>query len=341
MKIAIIAFTANGCRTALRIRDSLEGEDVTVQCKTTHDVEGIERIGCTSDEWTAKTFPSADAIVFVGATGIAVRLIAPYIKTKDVDPAVVCVDEHGRFTIALLSGHIGGSNRLAARIAAGIGSTPVITTATDINGKFSVDVFATDNCLRITDLHKAQDVSANVLAGKFVGISSDRPIEGDLPHGLTRAESGEFGVRISEDPEESPFGETMNLVPMDISVGVGCRRGISPAKMLDFVMGILREEGIAPERVGSVSSIDLKSDEKAVLDLAASLRCPVMFFTADELMAVEGKFSGSNFVRSVTAVDCVCERAAVKARGGTLIRRKTASDGMTAALSRIDIRPRF
>ncbi len=341
MRIAIIAFTANGCKTALRIRDSLDGEDVTAQCKTTHDVEGIEMIQCSSDEWTAKTFPSVDAIVFVGATGIAVRLIAPYVKTKDVDPAVVCVDEHGRYAIALLSGHIGGSNRLTARIAAGIGATPIITTATDINGKFSVDVFATENCLRITDLHKVQIISADILADKFVGISSDRPIEGNLPHGLTEADAGHCGVRISSDPSESPFNVTLNLVPMDISVGVGCKRGILPGKMLEFVLSVLKEEGIAPERVGSVSSIDLKSDERAVLDLAASLKCPVMFFTAEELMSLEGKFSGSNFVRSVTAVDCVCERAAIKARGGTLIRRKTASDGMTVALSKIEVKPRF
>ncbi len=341
MKISIIAFTANGCRTALRIVDALEGDDVTAECKTTHEVEGIERIRCTSDEWTRERFADSDAIVYVGATGIAVRLIAPYVKSKDVDPAVVCVDEHGKFTIALLSGHIGGCNKLASRIAAGIGSTPVVTTATDLNGKFAVDVFATENKLRITNLHKVQIASTRILADEFVGFSSEDPVEGKLPRGLTEADSGEFGIRVSRDPSEHPFKNTFNLVPMDISVGVGCKRGTDPAKMLEFVRRILSEDGIAPERVGSISSVDLKSDERAVLELAAEFKCPVVFFTADELMSLEGKFSSSNFVKSVTAVDCVCERSAVKACGGTLIRRKTASDGMTVALCKTELELRF
>jgi cobalt-precorrin 5A hydrolase len=341
MRISIIAFTANGCRTALRIKEALEGDDVSVQCKTAHEVEGVERIKTTSDEWTRQRFEDSDALVFVGATGIAVRLIVPYVMSKDVDPAVVCVDEHGKFTIALLSGHIGGCNKLANRIAAGIGSTPVVTTATDINGKFSVDVFATENSLRITNLHKAQITSSKVLEDKFVGFSSELPVEGDLPRGLTLAESGDFGIRISRDPTEHPFDNTFNLVPMDISVGVGCKRGTDPAKMLAFVKKILEEDGIAPERVGSISSVDLKSDERAVLELAPEFKCPVMFFSAEELMSLEGKFSSSNFVRSVTAVDCVCERSAVKARGGTIVRRKTASDGMTVALCQTDLQLRF
>ncbi len=341
MKISIIAFTANGCRTALRIAGSLEGDDVSVQCKTTHEVEGVERIKGTSDAWTRERFADSDAIVFVGATGIAVRLIAPYVKSKDVDPAVVCVDEHGKFTIALLSGHIGGSNKLASRIAAGIGSTPVVTTATDLNGKFSVDVFATENKLRITNLHKVQTTSTRILADEFVGLSTEIPIEGTVPRGLTMADSGDFGIRISRDPSEHPFDNTFNLVPMDISVGVGCKRGTDPEKMLEFVKTILEEDGIAPERVGSISSVDLKSDERAVLELAAAFKCPVMFFTADELMSLEGKFSSSNFVKSVTAVDCVCERSAVKARGGEIIRRKTASNGMTIALCKTDFELRF
>lgn len=341
MKISVIAFTSNGCRTAARIRDSLPEDEVSAWSKTSMDPLGIKEIGCSSGEWVAETFPAVDAIVFVGATGIAVRLIAPHVKSKDVDPAVVCVDEHGRFAIALLSGHIGGCNALTERIAARIGATPVVTTATDLNGKFAVDVFAVANRLRITDLHMVQECSTRVLGGRFVGFSSQYGFEGKIPRDLTKAESGEFGIRISDDPSEKPFDMTFNLVPMDVSVGVGCRRGTAPEKMLDFVLSTLKEDGIAPERVGTVSSIDLKSDEEAILKLGESLKCPVLFYSADELMSLEGKFSSSGFVKSVTAVDCVCERSAVKARGGRLIRRKTAYDGMTVALCKTDFDPRF
>ncbi|MBO4798007.1 MAG: cobalamin biosynthesis protein, partial [Candidatus Methanomethylophilaceae archaeon] len=262
MKAAVIAFTSNGCGIALKVREALSGDDVTVQCKTNHDSDGIEHINCSSSEWTRRRFSDSDAIIFVGATGIAVRLIAPYVKSKDTDPAVVCIDEHGKFTIALLSGHIGGCNRLAERIAAGIGSVPVITTATDLNGKFAVDVFATDNRLRITDLRKAQETSSRILSGKFIGFSSEFPVSGGLPDGLTETDSGEFGLRISCDSGESPFDTTFNLVPEDIVLGIGCRRNTDPEKMYRFITDLLNGDGIDPCRVGCVASIDLKSDEK-------------------------------------------------------------------------------
>lgn len=341
MIINVIAFSTNGCGTALRLGDALADEDVRVFCKTSSDTLGVDRLECTVREWTEKSFDECDAIVFVGAVGIAVRHIAPFIRSKDADPAVICMDEHGRYTISLLSGHIGGGNRLTERIAALMGSEPVITTATDINGKFSVDTFATRNGMRIMSLRIAKDVSARVLDGRFVGFLSDYPVEGALPDGIGMEESGEFGVCVSTDPAKSPFDITLNLVPMDVSVGVGCRRGTDPDKLMRFVTGILEQDGIAVERVSSVSSIDLKKDEKAILDLASHLRVPARFYTSEQLMSVPGEFSESRFVESVTSVDCVCERSAVIANDGAIVRRKTSEDGMTIAISLRKIKPRF
>ena len=203
MRIDIVAFSTNGCATALRVGEVLRGEDVRLFSKTSSDSLGIERIEGSVREWTGRAFDECDAIVFVGATGIAVRHIAPFIRSKDSDPAVVCMDEHGRWAIALLSGHIGGCNLLTQRIADGIGAEPIVTTATDLNGKFSVDTFAVRNGLRISSLGTAKEVSARVLDGRFVGFHSDIPVEGEFPDGISPADSGEFGVCVSSDPENS------------------------------------------------------------------------------------------------------------------------------------------
>lgn len=342
MKINIIAFTTNGCRTAMRIRDSLPDDEIGLFSKTTSDNLGLEPVRGTTSEWTGASFGACDAIVFVGAVGIAVRYIAPYVKRKDRDPAVVCVDELGRWAIALLSGHIGGGNALTSRIASSIGAEPVITTATDMNRRFSVDSFATANRLRISSLAKAKNCSARILDGRWIGFCSDIDTEGMIPDGLTPCDSGEFGVCISPDPARKPFDSTLLLIPMDISIGVGCRRGTDPEKLKGFVSEALKDMGIAPERVGAVASIDLKKDEEAVLELGKLFGTDSIFFTADELNSVEGEFSQSSFVASVTSVDCVCERSAVAAsRGGRLILRKRASDGMTVAIAESDITPRF
>lgn len=340
MRIRAVAFSANGCSTALKLKESLD-EDVELFCKTSSDTMGIRRVEGPMKEWVKAAFTECDAIVFIGALGIAVRYIAPFIKSKTTDPAVVVMDEHARWTIALLSGHIGGCNELTERIAERMGSEAVVTTATDLNGKFSVDTFAERNGMRISSMKVAKDVSARVLDGRFVGFCSDIPISGELPEGIVLADDGAFGVCVSADPGKKPFDTTLNLVPMDIILGIGCRRDTDPDKMESFIEWTLRENGIARERVLAIASIDLKKDEQAILRLAKKLEAQALFYTADELNSVKGEFSKSDFVTKITAVDCVCERSAVKAGGERFIKRKTAEDGMTVAICSRDVGARF
>ena len=125
-------------------------------------------------------FEDCDAIVFIGACGIAVRSIAPFVKSKKIDPAVVVVDEQGQFAISLLSGHIGGANELTEEIAEILRAQSVITTATDLNDKFAVDVFAKKNGCFISDMELAKEISAALLAGKEVGFASDFPWIGEI-----------------------------------------------------------------------------------------------------------------------------------------------------------------
>ncbi len=218
----------------------------------------------------------------------------------------------------------------------------IITTATDLNGKFSVDTFTIHNVMRISSLKIAKDVSARVLDGRFVGFYSDIPIEGNFPDGITVADGGEFGVCVSSDPDKKPFDRTLNLIPMDIALGVGCKKGTDPQKLKDFVLRELEKLGIAPQRVASVSSIDLKMDEVAIMQLARDLKVPSRFYTSNQLNSLKGDFSSSVFVREVTEVDCVCERSAAMASGGiNFLLRKTTENGMTLAICSINIKPRF
>ena len=200
-----------------------------------------------------------------------------------------------------------------------------------------MDTFAARNGLRISSMSIAKDFSAKVLDGSFVGFHSDIPVKGTFPDGIVKADKGEFGVCISSDPDKKPFDVTLNLVPMDITLGIGCKRDTDPAKLRSFVRRILEEDGIAPERISAIASIDLKKDEKAILDLARVLRSPVSFHSAEELNSLQGEFSRSEFVNRITSVDCVCERSG----GERFIRRKTAEDGMTIAICARTVEPRF
>ena len=333
MKVYIIAFSTQGCRTAKAVAEAMSGEDVSLFAKTTADSLGITQVTKSMRTWTKEAFSVCDSIVFVGSVGIAVREIAPFVKSKDVDPAVISMDELARFTIPLLSGHIGGANELALRIAGDIGSTPVVTTATDINGKIAIDAFAVTHDMAIFNLKAAKDVASRILSGDPVGIVSDFPIEGTVPPELSAGPDAPTLVVVSENIAGRPKGALL-LIPRRRVLGIGCRRGTPKEDIEALVDRVLSENGIPRETVRACASIDLKKDEEGLLAFAADRRLPISFHSAEELNSLEGEFSRSEFVNSVTSVDCVCERSAVFAsRSGRITVRKQAANGVTVAVA--------
>ena len=169
MIVRLISFTDKGEALARKLADLLPG--VADRCNTPEPLA----------PWTARWFAGADALVFVGAAGIAVRAIAPHVSSKATDPAVVVVDEGGRFAVPILSGHLGGANDLARRIGALLGAEPVVTTATDLRGLFPVDQWARVQHCAIPEPERIKGVSARLLAGETVALRSDWPISGPPP----------------------------------------------------------------------------------------------------------------------------------------------------------------
>ncbi|MFR2773148.1 MAG: cobalamin biosynthesis central domain-containing protein [Clostridium sp.] len=185
MKLAGIAFTERGARLLERLlsRFQEEGEEIegTVSPSCAEAAGGLSIRRETLKEWTKRQFQQADGLIFVGAAGIAVRACAPFVQDKTKDPAVIVIDETGRYAVSLLSGHLGGANELALRAASIIGAEPVITTATDRNGLLAPDVFAKENGLEIEDMGLAREAAAALLRGEHLGFFSDFPVEGTIP----------------------------------------------------------------------------------------------------------------------------------------------------------------
>ena len=381
--IHIISFTDKGQRLAEKIADILEGQ--AVRCGAEHPLS----------EWTRNSFSKGNALIYVGAAGIAVRAIAPFVRDKAVDPAVIVVDETGKFVIPILSGHLGGANMLASRLADEIGAEAVITTATDRNNVFSVDDWARAQRMRVENVPLIKKISACILSGGTIRVESKFSIAGDVPEhvryvklprtGRTTGQSAEKisadHEKISPDREEistdrkciSPDREeisqdrklisrdceeinpgeenalpnvfisvrtdicsparTLHLIPRVVYAGIGCRRGTTSDQIANAVYAALGRLDIHPSALAGVSTIDLKKDEKGLLEFCREQEIPLMTFPAEELAAVQGDFSSSEFVSEVTGVGCVCERSAVLASGGVLILRKMVRDGVTCALA--------
>ncbi len=307
-------------------------------------------------EWTEKAFGEADTIVFVGACGIAVRSIAPFIKSKVEDPAVIVIDECGKFVISLLSGHIGGANEMAVRIASFLGSIPVVTTATDRNGVFAVDEWSGRQNAEVLEPHKIKLVSSGILAGRDVTVLTPYEVQGEKPAHVVLIGRGSCAADQSPDRKESAAGaedqegksageetadiefgvfmtqeEPLHIVPKIVHLGIGCRRGTPEVAVEQAFAEFKKATGLIERSVVRCASIDLKADEKGLREFCDFHGWGFDTYTADELNGAEGDFSGSDFVKKTTGVDSVCERAAVVSSGGRLIAGKFAYEGVTFA----------
>lgn len=338
MNIALFAYTRQGCRTARRLMAGFPADRWEAYTMEKFGEPDFLPLGRPGKAFYAERFSQADALVFVGACGIAVREIAPHVRDKRTDPAVVCVDELGKFVIPLLSGHIGGANELARKMAACLAATAVITTATDIGGRFSVDSWAVKNGFAIDSMALAKAVSAGILEGS-IPLSSDFPVVTDYPSGLVPGDSGELGILLSWQ-KRAPFSKTLRLIPKVLHLGIGCRKGTGAEVIRRVVMGVLEENRIDPRAVKCACSIDLKREEAGLLRFCGENQWPVSFYSAGELLAVPGEFTASPFVKSVTGVDNVCERAALLG-AQRLIVKKHAENGVTAAVAAEKLEVRF
>lgn len=374
MKVSIISFTLKGIELSLKIKKAFSGETEEELClytKCSHAEKslterklteknlaekdlvesGLSYVEQPLTEWTGEQMKEHRSLLFIGACGIAVRAIAPFLTDKLNDMPVLVMDEQGRFVIPILAGHVGGANELALSLAERMGSTPVITTATDLNHCFAVDLFARRNALHIVNKDGIAKVSSRILAGEEVTMAVEEghlqegeagspgrgkvPGEINVPEGI-RLVSTESPVDILVAPAFYGKGRLLTLRPKEYVIGIGCKRGKAAEQIDQFVHKVLKESGISMEQVAAFVSIDRKKDEEGILWMSSHYGIPFVTCSAEELQQVEGNFHASEFVKSQVGVDNVCERAALRFSGpdGILITGKQAEDGITVAIAK-------
>lgn len=301
-------------------------------------------------------FAEAHGIVLFLATGAAVRLLAPLLRDKATDPGVVCVDDGGRFAIALTGGHGGGANTLAERVAAALGAEPVVTTASDSTGRPAVDELARGLGMRVSPGSAVSQVGAALVGGEPVALVADRrrPL-GPLPPNVHRCSRvGEAPAVVIDDRvgEDEPLvGPRLVLRPPSLVAGVGCSRGASAPEILDLLDGALADAGLAHDSLSALASIDLKGDEPGLLQAAADRGLPLRLFGGHEL-AVVSVPSPSEVVRRAVGTPSVAEAAAVCAAAEPstpdrlpappeLVVAKRKSEMATVAIARRPVRGRL
>jgi cobalt-precorrin 5A hydrolase/precorrin-3B C17-methyltransferase len=278
-----------------------------------------------------KAWEQAEALLFVMASGIAVRTIAPLLQDKKSDPAVVVIDESGRYAVSLLSGHLGGANEKAREIAAFLGGEAVITTASDVNRLTSIDLFARDRDLVIDDWKVLPPVAARLVNKGNLTVYSETGV--DLPpEFILVADPAYADIVVTNRTDVAPVG-ALSLRPRNLVVGMGCNSGTSPEEIDRAVKSVFKAHGLAFSSLKVLATINVKDREPGIAAFAETYGLPIFTYSAEELNNVEGVVP-SEVVFKATGAKAVAEPSAILgAKAETLLVGKQKIGNVTVAVT--------
>ena len=348
MRYAIISVSKAGALLGAKVKAGIVGEGTLYERKGSESGKQAAYFNRTL-ALTAEIFTKYDGILFIMASGIAVRAIAPHVVSKASDPAILVMDECGHHCISLLSGHLGGANAWAREVASAVGADPVITTATDVHERRAPDDIARELMMRVEPLGALKPVNSIIAEGKRFVWFLDMDMEGAESIGKRLRKKGIFWTPLSERQETSYDGcaiisnthivlrkPFVCLRPKNLFVGIGCKRGTSEELIRSAYEGALKKAGAYGYQVASLASVDLKADEKGLLDFANSMNLPIHFYKAEELKKISDEYglTVSKFVEKTIGVGNVCQSAALmeSMKGKTLL-PKTKFVSATVAIA--------
>ncbi|KUG05465.1 cobalamin biosynthesis protein cbig [hydrocarbon metagenome] len=319
--MSILCLTSKGAELAVRIGKDMEGCRlyIPMRLKCSCSIKSVTYFKDWQETFR-EAFENSSQLICIMATGIVVRSLASLLVSKVSDPAVVVMDEDGSYVISLLSGHIGGANRLAQEIALKTGGRAVITTATDVAKKRAVDLLAMEIDAVLEPFSSLKHINRALAEDGEVNIYSPWPLIPGIKEGFTWQEwpeldeqGAEFlqpAVIISWKQYNLKNLELIQLRPRNLVVGIGCRKGVSLAELEKAINEVIHGYSLDRNCVKCLATIDLKAEEKAIKDLAEKDKVPLITFSKKEIAALDGTFEPSVWVQDKIGVGGVCEPAA-------------------------------
>lgn len=336
MKLVCLSFTEKGGRLGDRL-EKLGSYNIN-HIRNSSMTNGIKSI--MEELWN-----EYDGIIFISATGIASRFIAPFIEDKTKDPAIIVIDDEGKFVISLLSGHLGGANKITKDISREIGGRPVITTASDSRGFDSLDIFAQKNNYYMEDMKTITRLTSMMVNNKKIGFfTEDRQLINypnieilDSLEDIDKKKKDIEGLIIVSskiiDGKKLRHIPYTILRPRNINIGIGCRKNVEGKRIREALETDLSTLGLARESIKAIGTIEIKKDEKGIIDTAKYYKLPLQIFTIEEIKKVEDKFKKSQFVKDTIGVYSVSEPVAYLL-GGKVILSKSKHNGITISISK-------
>jgi len=326
MKIAILTITKEGKTLGESIKTKLINDPTIINVEIFHKNVQKSLIHC---------FNRFDCIMGIMATGIMIRNICPLIKNKENDPAVLIIDEKGKHVISLLSGHLGGANKLTCYMADIIGSDPVITTSTDLNNKLGADCLANNYYFNLKPVSLIKSINSYLIKNQSVWIDYNSDYE-YLWKDNTISNSYEKGNNNSPKLLISNGSAELELTPKKIVIGLGSRRDISTENVLNAIDSAISNLNIPIERINTLATGEMKKNERGILEAAKILNKPLKIISESALKEFTNPdMNDSEFVKSKFGIGGVCEPSSLieSGKNSKLILRKSTYDGVTVAIA--------
>ena len=348
MRIAIIAITRNGARLGARLRSGFAVADLFVSRKYSGQAgKGAISFDMELRQLVSDLWPETEGFVFIMATGIVVRLIAPHLAGKELDPAVVVMDDVGKFAISLISGHLGGANELASKCAFLTGARDVITTATDANGLPSFDMLAREEGWIIDDISRVKTLNALLLDNEKIAVVDPTGRVRPFFHGVGNLTfhdtfmdafksnaKGFLFVTNRHLPPQAQSNDLLLLRPKNLVLGIGCNSGTSAEEIEEAISTHLKRVFLSIKSVECIATAVAKRDEKGLLDFAAKWEIELKFYESEELNGVTVPSPPSDHAMKAIGATGVAEPAALLAsNGGMLLLKKVKSGNVTLAVA--------
>lgn len=316
MKLASLYFTKQGEAISIQLKNRL---NETVDCYSKKNYKkNLDRI-----------YSEYQGIIFVCSTGIAVRISAPFLQSKTSDPAIVVVDDLGRYAISLVSGHLGGANELTRKIATCLGCQPIITTATDSRGIEAIDLFAQKHDYIIEDFASVKKITSLMIEGKNIQLFT--PFDEKIHYTHLVERNPDACIYVSYlDPIACNVPYCV-LRPRVLHVGIGCRKGKSKEEILNAIQHAFQVNHLNLKCIKSVATIELKKDEPGIIQTCEALNCELQIFNNHEIEKIQHYFKASRFVKQHTGVTSVSEPCAYLASKKLLV-HKIAMNGITVSI---------
>ena len=334
MNVAIISVSKKGYELSLFIKEKLDSDSTIIKTDLYH--KNVKK-------YFPYLFEKYDAIIAIMASGILIRSIAPVIESKATDPAVLNIDDNGKFVISTLSGHLGGANKLTQKISGLIDATPVITTSTDVNRKLGIDVLAKDLYLSIDDSKEILFFNKSILEDKEISlmINPDKNYNYLFEYLSNNALEINISINFSSKVNPGEIHATLDdhrmiLREREIVAGLGCRRGKECEKIYEALKSSADKLGIDLSRINKIASAEIKKDENGMLELSDKLNIPISFVEIEKLRLFESQdIQKSEFEKSKSGIYGVCEPSALIIAGfdSQLIYKKTSYDGVIVAIA--------